>query len=288
MSARASEFEGGYPYGVVRQLFESTLREATPAARKRYLDGAAAIAGPVVLGSQTVGLNPAEQGFAVVRGLYWLVANLAAESPVALLVDDVHWSDAQSLRFLFYLARRLDGLATMVVASVRTGESGSDQAQSELTASPGSRVMTPAALSEEGVAFVLTSVFDQEPDGEFVRSCAQVTGGNPFFVRELAVALKLDGIEPSAASTGRFSHAAPPTISRAALAHLGRLPDDAAELARAIAVLGGDATMPRASALGGLDGTRALAAFDALVAAEVVRTTNGLEFCHPIMHNADL
>ena len=61
------------------------------------------------------------------HGLYWLVANLAAEAPLALLVDDAHWADTPSLRFLAYLARRLDGLAAMLIASVRTGESSSDQ-----------------------------------------------------------------------------------------------------------------------------------------------------------------
>ena len=44
------------------------------------------------------------------HGLYWLTANLAARAPVLILVDDVHWADAPSLRFLVFLvARRLGG-----------------------------------------------------------------------------------------------------------------------------------------------------------------------------------
>ena len=42
--------------------------------------------------------------------------------PVALLVDDLHWCDAESLRFLAYLAPRLDGLPLAVLASTRPGE----------------------------------------------------------------------------------------------------------------------------------------------------------------------
>ncbi len=172
------------------------------------------------------------------------------------------------------------------MASIRTGEVGSDEALAELTAQPAVRLLSPGPLSDDGVAAVLSSVFGHDPDAPFVRSCAEITAGNPFFVRELGVALKLDGIEPVAESTGQISGAAPPTIARAALAHLGRLPDDAAALARTIAVLGGDASLPRAAALADLGEDQALVALDALLAAEVVRTTNGLEFCHPIMHNA--
>ena len=78
------------------------------------------------------------QTFAVLHGLYWLVANLATEAPLVLLVDDVHWADPPSLRFLVYLAARLEGLAATVIASVRTGDSGSDpELVGGLEASPG-------------------------------------------------------------------------------------------------------------------------------------------------------
>ena len=55
----------------------------------------------------------------MLHGLYWLLNNLADERPVALAVDDLHWSDAESLRFLNYLAPRLDGLPLAVLASTR-------------------------------------------------------------------------------------------------------------------------------------------------------------------------
>jgi hypothetical protein len=55
---------------------------------------------------------PAHEGeaaasFAALHGLYWLTLNLAAETPLVLAVDDVHWCDRPSLRFLAYLAAAL-------------------------------------------------------------------------------------------------------------------------------------------------------------------------------------
>ena len=51
-----------------------------------------------------------DSSFAVMHGLYWLCANLAAAGPLCLVVDDAHWADAASLRYLaFLLAPRRAG-----------------------------------------------------------------------------------------------------------------------------------------------------------------------------------
>jgi hypothetical protein len=52
------------------------------------------------------GADPSfDSSFAVVHGLYWLAANLAAQRPLLIAVDDAHWADEPSLRWLAYLAR---------------------------------------------------------------------------------------------------------------------------------------------------------------------------------------
>jgi hypothetical protein len=282
-AGRGGGLEGAFPYGVVRQLLEPAVRAAGVSRRGRLLAGAAVLAAPVVLGLEA-GVAPTDPTFAVMHGLYWLVANFAAESPVALVVDDVHWSDAPSLRFLAYLARRLDGLAATVIVAVRTGEGGSDLGfLSELGGSPGARVATPAALGEAAVARVLAADFGRAPDAGFARECCEVTGGNPFLVRELAAALIADGIGPGVDAIESLSAMGPKTIARVTLARIGGMSGQAVDLARAVAVLDGDARLPRAAALAGLDGPQALAALDALVAADVVAASGRLEFRHPIV-----
>ncbi len=49
------------------------------------------------------------------HGLYWLTANLAARGPLVLAVDDAHWADAPSLRWLSHLAARIDGLPILLL-----------------------------------------------------------------------------------------------------------------------------------------------------------------------------
>ena len=60
-----------------------------------------------------------EGTFAALHGLYWLTVNLCDDGPALLAVDDLHWCDRPSLRFLAFLARRLEDLPLLVVGSLR-------------------------------------------------------------------------------------------------------------------------------------------------------------------------
>ena len=49
------------------------------------------------------------------HGLFWVVLDLAAERPLLLAVDDLQWTDRPSLRFLAYLARRVESVAVALL-----------------------------------------------------------------------------------------------------------------------------------------------------------------------------
>ena len=60
-----------------------------------------------------------------VRGvarLFWLTANVAADGPLCLLIDDLQWCDRASLRFIAYLEGRLEGLRVLVVTAARVDD----------------------------------------------------------------------------------------------------------------------------------------------------------------------
>jgi predicted ATPase len=117
LRARAGELERDFAYGCVRQLLEPAVARAPD--RDRLFEGAGALSEPLF---SPTGAPAADSSFAVLHGLYWLLNNLTDTGPVALVVDDLHWSDAESLRFLHYLAPRLDGLPLALLASTRPGE----------------------------------------------------------------------------------------------------------------------------------------------------------------------
>ena len=127
LRARATELERDFAYGCVRQLLEPAVakvvgRRARPPVRRRRGPVEAAVR-PERRAAAAASRPTAP--FSMLHGLYWLLNNLADEGPLALVVDDLHWSDTESLRFLNYLAPRLDGLPLAVLASTRSGETAS-------------------------------------------------------------------------------------------------------------------------------------------------------------------
>jgi hypothetical protein len=69
LSARGGELEQDLPYGVVRQLFELPLHRLPDAERRSALEGAAALAAPVVSVETTAEVRGADSAFAVIHGL---------------------------------------------------------------------------------------------------------------------------------------------------------------------------------------------------------------------------
>ena len=114
LRARAAPFEREFPYGVVRQLFEPVLTRGD-LPMEELLAGAAEGARTVLRDEPRSSAAPDSQ-FVVLHGLYWLTANLASHAPLLICVDDVIWCDEASLRYLEFLVRRLEGMATVVAA----------------------------------------------------------------------------------------------------------------------------------------------------------------------------
>ena len=108
-------------------MFEPPLVEASELERADLLQGAAGVAAgllgfraqPAVEGAPSSGVDPS---FAILHGLYWLCANLAAGRPLCLVVDDAHWADAASLRYLAFLLTRLEELEVALVVATRPRE----------------------------------------------------------------------------------------------------------------------------------------------------------------------
>src|SRR5580658_10178650 len=99
LRARGAELEREFAFGVVRQLVEPVVAGASEEERSRLLDGppgvAARLLGLPGLGDGMALAAPTapDPSFAVLHGLYWLFANLTAQQPLALVVDDAHWAD---------------------------------------------------------------------------------------------------------------------------------------------------------------------------------------------------
>jgi AAA ATPase domain len=228
LSGRGSELERDFAYGLVRQLFEAPLVAASPAERAELFAGAAGRAARL-FGVPTPGEDAIEAlldpSFAILHGLYWLCANLGRRSPLLLCIDDAHWADQASLRFLNYLVRRLAELPIAVVAATRPAESPEGSPLlAALTADPSSEVLVLAPLSERAVADLVRLGLGAEVESVFARACHELTGGVPFLVQELIRTIVEEGIEPTSAVASRVSALAPADPARGSRPRRARRP----------------------------------------------------------------
>ncbi len=283
LSARSSELERSYGFGVVRQMFEPLVRD--PVRRDGLFEGAAAEARAVFDG--LTGVEGASHGsFAVLHGLYWLAVNLAGEAPLVITVDDAQWCDLASLRFLAYLVRRLEGLPVLVVMTVRTGEEGPDDSLlAELALDPSVTVLRPRPLSTDAAA-TLVEAFLGEGADSFVRACHRMTSGNPLLLRQLLRALEEEGVRPDVTHVDTVRAVGSRAVSSLVMLRLRRMPPAVTSVARAVAVLGEDAQLPVVAELARLSEEEASAAIDQLTRGEILMDQLPLAFVHPLVRDA--
>src|SRR5206468_113647 len=168
LRARATEMEANFAFGVVRQLFEPPLVEASEPERADLLQAAAGVAAGVLglpgapaNGPPSSGVDPS---FAILHGLYWLCANLAAVCPLCLVVDDAHWADAASLRYLAFLLTRLEELDVALVVATRPPEAGKGaESLTALTTDSSAEVIRLAPLTRPAVAELLEARLGKAP-----------------------------------------------------------------------------------------------------------------------------
>ena len=177
--------------------------------------------GPLVAVADEVGGELAE---VVSRGVmpHEVVAVLGRElrSPTLFVLEDVHWADEATLDLIRLLARRIESIPALVVASYRDDEL--DRAHpfrivlGELATSAAATRLRVDALSPDAVEELA------EPHGVDADELYRKTGGNPFFVVEV-LAANVDGI--------------PETIRDAVLARVASLSPRARRLLDAVAVV---------------------------------------------------
>ncbi len=272
LAARPAEHESAFAYGVLRQLLGGAVDRLGPSSPGPVAAGVAAlsdVAGPGV---------PVDASFGVVDGLYWLVAELAAAEPLTLVVDDLHWADAPSLRFLGHLLRRLDGLPLAVVLALRPDEPGSPaDLLDPLRLDPRADVVRLQPLTPAAVERLLGPA-----SPELVAACHRASAGNPLYLRELL--RELDGA--AAPDPGRVADASPATIARHVARRVARLGPEALALAEAMAVLGDGAALATAGVVADVEPALARRHADELRRMGVLAAADPVRFEHPVVRSA--
>src|SRR6267378_5784188 len=175
LGARAGELEGEFAFGVVRQLLEPTVASAPEDVRAELFAGAASLAAPLF---DTAPVSAPETSFGVLHGLFWLAANLTAIAPTMLVVDDMHWADEPSLRWLAFLGRRLTDLPLLVVVATRPpDESKRPALVAEVLSEPDGTLIRPGLLRLASVERLVEERLGVAPSPPFAAALHHASAG---------------------------------------------------------------------------------------------------------------
>jgi predicted ATPase len=218
LSARGSELEAAFAFGVVRQLFERLLLGAGMDERETLLAGPAQAARPLLLG-QVGEAAATDTSFAVMHGLYWLAANVAVRRPLLIAVDDAHWADEPSLRWLAYLAARVAGLPLGLLVALRPSEPALAPAPLLALRTEAATVLRPTLLSEGAVSAVVRARAGSRAGDQLCAAVYGASGGNRLYLTELLRAVDLDaralvGLDPGEFLAGGLEGIARRVVAR--------------------------------------------------------------------------
>ncbi|PAZ11214.1 hypothetical protein CLM62_36295 [Streptomyces sp. SA15] len=295
-SARGGQTLRSVPFHVVRQLLQPALLSLLPEEVREYLGDWYDIAGPA-LGIAEPGERRADpQG--VTDGLVTAVRRLARRDwPLVLLIDDAHWADQETLRWLAAFAERLDELSVLVVVARRPGEVSGESARllDAVAAAAGRPATTLSALTPDGTAGLTRATLGEHADGPFCREVWAVTAGNPYETVELLAKVRDSELEPTEGAAGELR-----ALNRAArggglVARLEELGIDATRFAWAAAILGNDISVDLVAKLATLDREDARRCAELLRSARILTAPDpantqadgtDLEFVHPLIATA--
>jgi len=227
------------------------------------------------------------------------LSSLAARNPVMLVLEDLHWSDAASLELLRYVARSIDKLPLLLVATYRTDELVPShplfQLLPSLVREAYAMRVVPSRLDHTAVRALVATQY-RLPSGDEQRLVTYLTGhseGNPLYLRELLRTLAEEGI--LAGSNGGWTLGdlerivVPPLILQLIETRLARLGDDVREFLTIAAVIGQDVPLDLWSEISGAPDSLLDRVIELALDAHILQESPGGEgyrFSHALIQEA--
>ena len=306
-TGRAYPVETGVPFAVFSDALTPMLRAMTPSALAVLTRGDRGMLGsifPALAGEAPT--SPArEAGGDAKARLLWsfsqFLGQLAAQHPLVIVLENLHWADASSLELLHFVARQATSQRIALLCTYN---------ESAIDGSPTLRATEQSLLSLGAASLIRLEPLDAEALHTLVREAFRAdpasaralsgrlfswTRGNPFFVEELLKALVASGALCFRDGAWHGWEAEPPDLPRsvrdAIAARVDRLDATARTVANLAAVIGTRTTHDALVAVSGIAERDVLTALDVLrahgVLAESAERGGDIryEFTHPLVRD---
>jgi DNA-binding CsgD family transcriptional regulator len=289
LTGSGSELESDVPFWVFVDALDEYLRGLDPTLLDALEDdvrGELAQVFPAIPSEDGAGPGLQNERYRTHRAVRALLEGLAGTRPLVLVLDDFHWADSGSVELLGALLHRRPAAPVLLALAMRP------RVMPERLAGPLERAQRDGSL----VRFDLRALTSDEAsellgDGASTVTLYEESGGNPFYLEQLARSLTREGAAPAGVSgdTSLAGVRVPAAVATSLAEELALLTDGARVVVQGAAVSGDPFEPELAAAAAGTSEQSAMEALDELLAVDLVRPTEvprRFRFRHPLVRRA--
>jgi ATP/maltotriose-dependent transcriptional regulator MalT len=221
------------------------------------------------------------------RAVRELLEHLAAASPLVLVLDDLHWADSASVELVGALLRRPPAAAVLMALALRprqTPERLAAAFERAHRAGDLTRIELGALTAREARELLGAGV-----DVADATTLYEESGGNPFYLQQLARSLERAGPKATASDISLTAIGVPSAVAASLSEELGLLSEHGRLVLEGAAVAGDPFEPELAAAAAATSEDEAMDAVDELLQLDLVRTTDvprRFRFRHPLVRRA--
>jgi hypothetical protein len=223
---------------------------------------------------QVSGDNPLTLRFLLYEAICSFLRQAGGGAALVVVLDDLHWADVPSLEMLSYIAPHLAGARILVAAAYRdVPREQTPELETTLATISREEAVDEIALRglpHADVAALASQVTGEPASDALVTLLHERTGGNPFFVRQLAQLV----IEAGPAGQEDNASTLPPGVRHVLASRLRAVAPETLRLLECAAVVGRAFDLRLVAAAAGLDLEGALDSCDVAVRHGLVVTTD--------------
>jgi ATP/maltotriose-dependent transcriptional regulator MalT len=283
LTGAASELERDVPFWVFVDALDEFVHALDPRRLAGLDDAARAELASVLPSLGDAAATGQAERYRAHRAVRELLELLASAKPLVLVLDDLHWADDASVELLGALLRRPPGAAVLLVTASRPR-----QRPQRLAAALERALRDGRLVRIELAALTLPeaqALLGEDVDAATAATLFQESGGNPFYLEQIARAPEAAGVAELSFDGVRV----PPMVAAALNEELELLSAPARTLLEGAAVAGEPFDPELAAAVAGAGDAESLDALDELLGLDLVHTTEvprRFRFRHPLVRRA--
>jgi DNA-binding SARP family transcriptional activator len=229
--------------------------------------------------------------FRVYDAVVEALREVAGESGLVCLIDDLHAADQASLELLVLVAGDLPRLAVLVVATLRDTEPSEalNRTMGELLTLRGAERLAVAPLTPDEVGALVGRALGEQPDARVTAALYERTGGNVFYLLELVRLLESEYRNGALMADDVINLEVPRGVRDVIARRVGRLPDNTRSMLTLAAVAGPSADLDLLEHAALVDSEQLMLALEPAVAAGLLVADDsrwGYRFRHPLIQES--